>query len=40
MLTRRGFAGFSFAAMVARMLPEAAYAQRAAIHARCRTWPG
>lgn len=32
MLTRRGFAGMSFAAMAGRMLPEAAYAQRAAIH--------
>jgi len=31
MLTRRGFAGIGFAAMAARMLPEAAYAQRAAV---------
>jgi len=31
MLTRRGFAGVSLAALAGRMLPEAAYAQRAAI---------
>jgi histidinol-phosphate aminotransferase len=31
MLTRRGFAGVGFAALAGRMLPEAAYAQRAAI---------
>ena len=31
MLTRRGFAGVSFAALAGRMLPEAAYAQRAAV---------
>jgi histidinol-phosphate aminotransferase len=32
MLTRRGFAGVGLAALAGRMLPEAAYAQRAAVH--------
>ena len=32
MLSRRGFAGIGLAAVAGRMLPEAAYAQRAAIH--------
>jgi histidinol-phosphate aminotransferase len=31
MLTRRGFAGVGFAALAGRMLPEAVYAQRAAV---------
>jgi len=34
MLTRRGFAGFGLAALTGRMLPEAAYAQRAAVHGK------
>ena len=34
MLTRRGFAGAGLAALAGRMLPEAAYAQRAAIHGK------
>src|SRR6266849_6959382 len=34
MLTRRGFAGVGFAALAGRMLPEAAYAQRAAIQGK------
>ena len=34
MLTRRGFAGVGLAALAGRMLPEAAYAQRAAIQGK------
>src|SRR5579872_2120708 len=34
MLTRRGFAGMGLAAFTGRMLPEAAYAQRAAIQGK------
>ena len=32
MLTRRGFAGIGLATLAGRMLPEVAYAQRAALH--------
>src|SRR5690349_681850 len=32
MLTRRGFAGAGLAALASRMMPEMAYAQRAAVH--------
>jgi histidinol-phosphate aminotransferase len=34
MLTRRGFAGVGFGALAGRMLPEAAYAQRAAVQGK------